>query len=151
MNHDDREKALKTINLLDKERLGAMVGVVGYLYIIKSAEIGINEERLKLMDVDVDIERINIIQEKTASLGEYFLLLGNSILFSAAEQELNLEREYHDPDSTIKSLNPQFNITFGYYLNVISDLIKFIGTQQRVQEAGTEVTVHLYYIGFSKK
>lgn len=141
MNHDDREKALKTINLLDKERLGAMVGVVGYLYIIKSAVIGINEERLKLMDVDVDIERINIIQEKTASLGEYFLLLGNSILFSAAEQELNLEREYHDPDSTIKSLNPQFNITFGYYLNVISDLIKFIGTQQRVQEAGTEVTV----------
>ena len=141
MNHDDREKALKTINLLDKERLGAMVGVVGYLYIIKSAEIGINEERLKLMDVDVDIERINIIQEKTASLGEYFLLLGNSILFSAAEQELNLEREYHDPDSTIKSLNPQFNITFGYYLNAISDLIKFIGTQQRVQEAGTEVTV----------
>ena len=141
MNHDDREKALKTINLLNKERLGAMVGVVGYLYIIKSAVIGINEERLKLMDVDVDIERINIIQEKTASLGEYFLLLGNSILFSAAEQELNLEREYHDPDSTIKSLNPQFNITFGYYLNVISDLIKFIGTQQRVQEAGTEVTV----------
>ena len=141
MNHDDREKALKTINLLDKERLGAMVGVVGYLYIIKSAVIGINEERLKLMDVDVDIERINIIQEKTASLGEYFLLLGNSMLFSAAEQELNLEREYHDPDSTIKSLNPQFNITFGYYLNVISDLIKFIGTQQRVQEAGTEVTV----------
>lgn len=140
LDHDDK-KALQLIELLKMESFGATIGVIGYFVIIKAAQIGIYEEIAKIKDYDIDIEEINLIQEKLSSLGEFLLLIGNSILWLTAVLELKLEIAHKDSSDSHKSLEPQSNIAFGYFLNVISDVIKFTGAQQRVNEAGTEVTI----------
>lgn len=141
MVNSDDEKALQLIKLLNMESLGATIGVIGYFVIRKAAQIGIYEEIAKIKDYDIDIKEINLIQEKLSALGEFLLLIGNSILYLVAVSELDLERAYNNSSDTAKSLEPQLNIAFGYFLNVISDLIKVIGAQQRVNEAGEEITI----------
>ncbi|MBD7912864.1 hypothetical protein [Clostridium cibarium] len=141
MKNSDDEKALQLIILLNMESLGATIGIIGYFFIIKAAQIGIYEEIAKIKDYDIDIKEINLIQEKLSALGEFFLLIGNSILYLVAASELDLEMAYNNSRDTYKSLEPQLNIAFGYFSNVISDLIKVIGAQQRVNEGGEEITI----------
>ncbi|QAA32526.1 hypothetical protein [Clostridium manihotivorum] len=123
--------------LIEKEKIAAFTIILGYTILIISA----NKERNILIQREQGIEPQNESEPtRLVVLSSIMTLLANILLGDIAYSRLReLEKNISSGESKF-SIIPNLNITRGYSIIILGNILKTIGVIQRAQEQA-QITV----------
>jgi hypothetical protein len=131
------EEAPSDMELIRREIVGAVIGIIGYTLLVISAKQDAAEVTRSQNETDPPEDPSPA--PKTAAISSILIMLANVILAGIAVERLKkLSRE---PESINGTLEPNYRITAGSVLSASGNIIEAIGTLQRASEPGVRITI----------
>lgn len=131
------EEAPSDMELIRREIMGAVIGIIGYAVLVISAK----QDAVEVMrrQDDTDPPEDPSPAPKTAAVSSVLIMLANVILAGIAVERLKkLSRE---PESINGTLEPNYRITAGSVLSASGNILEAIGTLQRASEPEARITI----------
>ncbi len=133
------EKASFELNLISKEILAAIIGIIGYIILIISAKQDIAE--IQQSQNRTEPPGDTSPAPRTAATATIFIFITSLMLAQIAAARLKERQINLQPGRTTGSIIPNINIAAGTMLSVLGNILRVIGTQQRAAEPTARVTI----------
>ena len=133
------EKASFELNLISKEILAAIIGIIGYIVLIISAKQDIIE--IQQSQSRTEPTGDPSLAPRTAAAASLFFFTASIILAQIAAERLRERQINIQAGRTTGSIIPNIDITAGTMVSVLGNILRVIGTQQRATEPTARVTI----------
>lgn len=131
------EEVPSDMELINREIVGAIIGIIGYAALVVSAKQDAAE--ILRSQREMDPAEDPSPAPKTAALSSILIALANVILAMIAAERL--KKLSLEPESADRPLEPNIRITSGSILSALGNVIEAIGTIQRASEPEARITI----------